>query len=213
MTAIVDIAALALAFAIGFQLWILFEYLLHRFAMHELNGKGIMSREHLEHHVAAGWTFSSTHLLSWAGMLLVGFLVWMPLGWVALSPWFGLVVAIGWSIGYFFYEYQHAQAHLRAPRNGYERWVRKHHFHHHFGHPRSNHGVTLGIWDRVFGTLEVPDQVRVPRRMAQPWMLDADGELKDEFSADYALVGSRDATERSAALDRARAFASVAPDA
>jgi hypothetical protein len=36
--------------------------------MHELNGKGIMSREHLEHHVAAGWSFSYIHLLSWAGM-------------------------------------------------------------------------------------------------------------------------------------------------
>ena len=39
------------AFAGGFVLWTLAEYLLHRFAMHDLKGKGIMSREHLEHHV------------------------------------------------------------------------------------------------------------------------------------------------------------------
>src|SRR5215208_2605466 len=38
-------------FASGFALWTLAEYLLHRFAMHEMGGKGMMSREHLEHHV------------------------------------------------------------------------------------------------------------------------------------------------------------------
>ena len=207
------LVAVLIAFAIGFQLWILAEYLLHRFAMHELNGKGIMSREHLEHHVAAGWTFSYIHLLSWTGMLLVGVVAWLPLGWISVSLPFGIAAALGWTAGYFFYEYQHAQAHLSAPTTGYQRWVRKHHFHHHFGHPRSNHGVTLGIWDRVFGTLEVPDKVRVPRRMAQAWMLDDDGELKDEFTADYELVGATTTDERMAQLDRARAFASVAPEA
>ncbi|WP_426571150.1 sterol desaturase family protein [Aquihabitans sp. McL0605] len=204
---------LGAAFAGGFLLWNLFEYLLHRFAMHELKGKGIMSREHLNHHVAAGWSFSSIHLLSWAGMLLVGFVLWMPLGWVTVSLAFGITVAVGWTAGYFFYEYQHAQAHLSAPSTGYQRWLRKHHFHHHFGHPNSNHGVTLPIWDRVFGTLEVPAQVRVPRRMAQAWMLDAHGELKAEFADDYVLVGALGTDERTAQLDRARAFASVAPDA
>ncbi len=208
----IQVVGVLLAFAVGFQLWILAEYLLHRFAMHELHGKGIMSREHLEHHVAAGWSFSYTHLLSWAGMLLVGAILWLPLGWVAISPAVGVALFGGWAVGYFFYEYQHMVCHLRAPKTGYQRWVRKHHFHHHFGHPMSNHGVTLGIWDRVFGTLQVPEQVRVPRRMAQPWMLDEDGELKAEYEADYVLVGSRSSDERMAQLDRARAFASIAPE-
>jgi sterol desaturase/sphingolipid hydroxylase (fatty acid hydroxylase superfamily) len=203
---------IAAAFAFGFALWILGEYVLHRFAMHELNGKGIMSREHLEHHVAAGWGFSYIHLLSWAGMAAVGFLAWRPLVGAAWGATAGWSVAVGWAVGYFFYEYQHAMAHLRAPRTRYQRWLRKHHFHHHFGHPRSNHGVTLGIWDRVFGTLEAPEQVRVPRRMAQPWMLDDAGELRVEFAADYVLVGAREPSERSRQLDRARAFASVAPE-
>jgi len=208
----ITILLLLAAFVVGFNLWGLFEYLLHRFAMHHLHGKGIMSREHLEHHVAAGWRFSTTHLLSWAGMLLVGFAAWMPLGWITVSWWFGLAVAIGWSLGYFFYEYQHAQAHLKAPGNRYERWVRKHHFHHHFGHPMSNHGVTMPWWDHVFGTMQAPERVRVPRRMAQPWMLDGAGELRAEFDDDYVLVGSTDRTERLAQLDRARAFASAAPE-
>jgi sterol desaturase/sphingolipid hydroxylase (fatty acid hydroxylase superfamily) len=205
--------SLVAAFVGGFLLWNLFEYLLHRFAMHELHGKGIMSREHLNHHIAAGWAFSYLHLLSWAGMLLVGFVLWMPLGWVTVSFAFGITVALGWTAGYFFYEFQHAQSHLRAPRTRYQRWLRKHHFHHHFGHPMSNHGVTGIVWDWAFGTLEVPDQVRVPRRMAQPWMLGEDGELKAEFTADYVLVGTVTTTsERQTQIDKARAFASIAPD-
>jgi len=206
--------SLVAAFVGGFLLWNLFEYLLHRFAMHELHGKGIMSREHLNHHIAAGWTFSYLHLLSWTGMLLVGFVLWMPLGWVTVSLAFGVTVAVGWTAGYFFYEFQHARSHLRAPRTRYQSWLRKHHFHHHFGHPMSNHGVTGIVWDWAFGTLEVPEQVRVPRRMAQPWMLGPDGELKDEFTADYVLVGTATTTsERQTQIDKARAFASIAPDA
>ena len=79
----------------------------------------------------------------------------------------GVAVAVGWAAGYFFYEYQHMASHLKAPRTRYQRWLRKHHLHHHFGHPMANHGVTVPWWDRAFGTLERPEQVRVPRRMAQ----------------------------------------------
>ena len=68
-----------LAFPIGWFLWTWAEYMLHRFAMHHLHGKGIMSREHLEHHVTSGWSFDKNHILSWTGMLLVGFLGWAPL--------------------------------------------------------------------------------------------------------------------------------------
>ena len=69
------------------------------------------------------------------------------------------------------YEYCHAQAHLRGPVGTYSHWLRIHHFHHHFGHPMSNHGVSVPWWDRVFGTLERPERVRVPRRLAMGWLL------------------------------------------
>jgi sterol desaturase/sphingolipid hydroxylase (fatty acid hydroxylase superfamily) len=170
-----------------------------------------MSREHLEHHVHSSWSFSVTHLMSWAGMLLVGFGAWMPLAWWLAGPIAGVSVAIGWAVGYFFYEYQHAMAHLRPPAGRYGTWLRRHHFHHHFGHPMANHGVTTAVWDRAFGTLQEPEQVRVPRRLALPWLVDADGELHERFRDDYRLVGSASGDERTAQLDRARAFASIAP--
>lgn len=199
-------------FVLGFFLWGLAEYLLHRFAMHQLRGRGIMSREHLEHHVRASWQWSSVFLLSWSGILIVGFALWTPLGWVVVGAPFGVALAAGWSIGYFFYEYQHAMAHLRAPKGRYTTWMRHHHFHHHFGHPMANHGVSWPLWDRVFGTYEQPQLVRVPRRLAMAWLVDDTGELRPEFADRYVLVGSATSGERLAALDRARAFASVAPE-
>lgn len=203
-------AAVVLVLAAGVALWTFAEYVLHRFAMHALNGRGIMSREHLEHHVGSGWSFGSTTLLSWAGVILLGLVLWSPIGWLLVgSP--GLALGFGWCVGYAGYEHQHAAAHLRGPRGRYSTWLRRHHFHHHFGHPRSNHGVTTSLWDHLFGTYERPERVRVPRRLAQPWMLDGDG-LRPGLRDDYVLVGSSDPASRAAQLDRARAFASIAPE-
>jgi sterol desaturase/sphingolipid hydroxylase (fatty acid hydroxylase superfamily) len=204
-------ATVLVAGALGAALWTLAEYLLHRFAMHELKGKGMMSREHLEHHVTSSWSFSSTHLLSWTGMLLVGAVLWLPLGWLVAGPLAGASLAVGWAVGYFFYEYQHAVAHLRGPGGRYGRWLRHHHFHHHFGHPMANHGVSIPLWDVVFRTREQPEVVRVPRRLVLAWMVDEHGELREEFVGQYVLVGSADSDARLAGIDRARAFASVAP--
>ena len=75
----------------------------------------------------------------------------------------------------------------------------------------SNHGVTTLVWDKVFGTFEEPEQVRVPRRLVLPWLVDEDGELHEQYRRDYVLVGAASGDERSAQLDRVRAFASVAP--
>lgn len=205
------VPTVGLGLATGAMLWFLAEYLLHRFAMHHLHGRGIMSREHLEHHVHSSWSFGSTHLLSWAGVVVVGVALWGPLAWLLAGPAAAASVAVGWAAGYAFYEYQHARAHLAPPRSRYGRWLRVHHFHHHFGHPMANHGVSMPLWDHVFGTHERPDRVRVPRRLVLPWMVDDGGELRPEFRGDYVLVGSRDGDERQAGIDRARAFASLAP--
>lgn len=205
------VTALLAAGVVGAFVWTLAEYLLHRFAMHMLHGKGIMSREHLEHHVTSAWNFDVNHILSWTGMLLVGFGGLAPITAWATSWPLGIALAVGWAAGYFHYEIRHALAHRRSPRTRYTRWVAYNHFNHHFGHPMANHGVSVPWWDVVFGTSERPDKVRVPRRLALPWMVDEHGDLWPEHSDRYVLVGSVTATERTGQLDRARAFASLAP--
>lgn len=182
----------------GWLAWTLGEYLLHRFAMHELRGRGLASREHLNHHAGIQPPIT-TDLLSWFGVVVVG-TAW---GWL-VEPAFG----VGWVVGYGFYDVQHRLAHRRAPRTRYQHWLRRHHFHHHFGHPMANHGVTWPVWDVAFGTYERPGRIRVPRRMAMPWLLDAEGELLDRYAADYELVGRRRAIDDA---DRVDAYANRAP--
>jgi sterol desaturase/sphingolipid hydroxylase (fatty acid hydroxylase superfamily) len=210
-TTIGSLLVAALCIGIGMNLWFLAEYLLHRFAMHHLHGRGIMSREHLEHHVHSSWSFDVTHLMSWTGVAVVGGLVWFPIGWAVAGTAVGILLAVGWALGYAFYEFQHARCHLAPPRGSYGRWVRRHHFQHHFGAPMSNHGVSIPVWDQVFGTRREVERVRVPRRLALPWMLDDTGALRPEFAEDYELVGRDLLDERQAGIDRARAFASIAP--
>jgi hypothetical protein len=204
------ILGVLIAVAAGAFLWFFFEYVLHRFAFHEMKGKGIGSREHLNHHVRANWVFDPMILFAWFGVLLSG-VGWGDAGRRLFGLPIGLAFGAGWVAAYFFYEWHHRQAHLRAPRNRWEVWLRKHHFHHHFGHPLFNQGVTISLWDHVFRTYESPERVRVPRRLAMPWLLDAHGEVRPEFADDYELVGSVDLDERQAAIDRARAFANLVP--
>ena len=182
----------AASFAGGVFLWWFFEYVLHRFAFHQMKGVGIGSREHLEHHVTAGWNFDPLIALVWAGIALTGVGWGLLAGWLSGSAAVAWGVGLGWSLGYYFYEYEHWRAHKRAPRNEWGRRLRKHHFHHHFGHPLHNQGVTVPMWDVVFRTMDRPDVVRVPRRLAMPWLIDERGEVRPEYAADYVLVGSLD---------------------
>ncbi len=193
----------ALAFLAGWFAWTLAEYLLHRFAMHALRGRGIASREHLRHHSTRD-SILEYWALSWTGVFLVA---------IGLVAGLGLPVAfgVGYVFGYGFYDLHHYRAHRKPIANRYERWLRKHHFHHHFGHPLANHGVTLPLWDHVFGTYEEPGMVKVPRRMAMIWLVDDQGEVLAQYAGDYAIAGVRVLTEEQRAEDVRNAFANVAP--
>ncbi len=198
--------------ATGAALWTFGEYVMHRVVMHQMKGKGLASREHLRHHaeydsVLESWWFA------WAGVLAVGAALGVSAAQVLGGV--GWCLGTGWVAGYGFYDWIHFRAHRRPIAHPYERWVRRHHFHHHFGHPMANHGVTTPIRDLVFGTYErVDGTVRVPRRLAMRWLLDEAGEVRPEHRDDYELIGRRLAPGQDPAQDRVdhtRAFANLAP--
>ncbi|HLT17479.1 MAG TPA: sterol desaturase family protein [Acidimicrobiales bacterium] len=203
-------AAVAL-FLVAFPFWTLAEYVLHRFLMHAARGRGLASREHLRHHAERDSILESWQL-AWTGVVLVG----AGLGAAAVAAGAGpagWALGAGWVAAYGVYDWIHWRAHRRPVANRYERFVRRHHFHHHFGRPLANHGVTTPIWDLVFGTYErVEGPVRVPRRLAMVWLVDERGDVRPEYAGDYVLVGRRPSDERQRELDRARAFANLAPE-
>lgn len=195
-------------FLVGGAGWTLLEYTLHRFVMHEMRGKGLASKEHLTHHADVSY-FSPTSKKTLTAVGVTSTV--LPASWPVLGRNRALALVAGFNVTYVAYEVIHRRAHTHPPRNRYGRWLRRSHFHHHFGAPRKNHGVTTPIWDKAFGTYDEPGTIRVPRRMAMTWLLDEAGEVRLEHAADYEVVGGRSMTGSQREHDRVAAFSNQTP--
>ncbi|MCA9542885.1 MAG: sterol desaturase family protein [Myxococcales bacterium] len=181
MTALTVLGAALL----GALTWTFMEYCIHRWLGHRWK-RNVFGKEHTRHHSEGDYFAATPKKLGAASLFLA--VTAPPAIWVA-----GALAGGAWAVGlvgfYGYYEWLHRRAHTHGPRNAYGRWVRRHHFHHHFGDPRMNHGVTSPLWDAVFGTLQEPGQIRVPRKLCMVWLKGPDGEIPPAFQADYALRG------------------------
>lgn len=190
--------------------WTVAEYGLHRFAMHAMRGRGLASREHLLHHADVTYFApASKKILSAATTAAVA--------WPAVAIAADRRVATAFTAGmistYFGYEVAHRRIHTHPPVNRYGRWARRHHLAHHFGAPMRNFGVTSAVWDRLMGTRDERDVLKVPRRMAPTWMIDGEGTILPDYRCDYVVsAGTADDSSLSH-RDRTDAFANVAPHA
>lgn len=186
------------AFIAGAATWSLLEYGLHRFVGHAPKQRksqqkptlldGDFGSEHQAHHRDTRY-FTPTPRKVRAAVVAVAAM--SAVGSLIVGPRRALSFALGLGLTYGFYEVVHRRTHTHAPRHAYARWARKHHLHHHFGDPRTNHGVTSSLWDHVFGTHVTPGKIRVPRRHAPDWLLDAQGRVKPEYAEDYELARER----------------------
>lgn len=176
-----------LAFLLGVLGWTFAEYWLHRGWGHRGEAKNPFSVEHLAHHADLTY-FAPAYkkaIAAVAVVVVLGTLLYQFLG----IP--GIAAAVGFATMYVVYEVIHRRLHSDPGDSRYGRWARRHHLYHHYRRPKLNHGVSSPIWDFVFGTLEVPDIVKVPRRNALPWMLDEDGELREDLAGEYVLIGRK----------------------
>ncbi len=188
--------------------WSWAEYGLHRFAMHQMRGRGLASVEHLKHHADVTYFApTSKKLLSAAGTAVVA---WPVANAVTDRRW-ATAFTGGMLTTYFWYELVHRRLHTHPPRGAYGRWARRSHLHHHFGAPLRNLGVTSPVWDKVFRTYDDPGVVTVPRRMAPVWMVDERGEVRPELVGDYRVKGGRVADAGQSEQDRTDAFANRVP--
>lgn len=176
------------AFIAGIIAWTFLEYTLHRFLGHKKHGKNEFTKEHQTHHRLGHYfaPFYKKLLFALLVLSISTLLTGLVLGWVT-----GFIFSFGIAAMYLFYEWLHKRAHTHAPLNFYGRWLRKHHFYHHFKDPKMNHGVTTPFWDIVFGTRETIDKLSVPRKMVLPWLIDGNGQLLDRFKEDYRIKPAR----------------------
>lgn len=175
-----------LPFAMGVVLWTFLEYVIHRFLLHRKGANNPATDEHLRHH-REGDYFAPF----WKK--LAASMVFLSLSTLVTGALFGLGTGLAFSLGtasmYLLYEITHKRLHARAPLIGYGLIIRKHHFHHHFGNPKMNHGVTVRFWDRVFGTFEptLRETVKVPRKMVLPWLVDGNGSPVERYQRHFLI--------------------------
>jgi hypothetical protein len=195
---------------VGAASWTATEYVLHRFTMHAMRGRGVPSVEHLKHHADVTYFSPATKkIASAAATTVVAFPVTAALAGRRWATAFtGGLIAM-----YFGYEVAHRRTHTHPPRNRYGRWARRNHLHHHFGAPMRNFGVTTALWDVLCRTYDDPGVVTVPRRMAPVWLFDETGEVRVEFADDYVVTGIHRADAEQVERDRANGFSNVAPEA
>jgi sterol desaturase/sphingolipid hydroxylase (fatty acid hydroxylase superfamily) len=79
-------------------------------------------------------------------------------------------VSFGLVAGYVFSTWYHARMHIRGPRGRYEEWMWRFHWHHHATDARVNFGLTNPLFDFVFRTAVVPNEVVVPERLCPNWL-------------------------------------------
>jgi hypothetical protein len=189
-----------LSFLAGALTWSATEYALHRFVGHgprrtrpkrllvRFTPSGLMAafnEEHLAHHADHRY-FAPTRQKALAAATVTGMAA--AAGSVLLGPRRGLSFALGLGVTYVGYELVHRRMHTHGPIGTYARRMWRHHLYHHFKSPRMNHGVTSPLWDKVFDTdVAVTGKVKIPRRHAPDWMLDADGSVRPEYAADYEV--------------------------
>lgn len=189
-----------LPFLAGALTWSFAEYTLHRFVGHglrrtrpksilaQLTPRGLLAafnEEHLAHHADHRY-FAPTSQKAAAAVVVTG--VAAVAGSLILGPRRGLSFALGLGATYVGYEVVHRRVHTHGPTGAYGRQMWRHHLHHHFKSPRMNHGVTSPFWDKVFATeVEVTEKMKIPRRHAPDWLLDAQGNVRAEYAADYEV--------------------------
>lgn len=180
---------------VGVVVWTATEYASHRWILHGPFGKGQngplshvpLGELHRDHHREPLATVLAARLAGHGAIAGVGAAGAVALAAVAPRP-FALAAGAAWTAGYSSYEVSHWLAHHRAPRTRQGVRLRRRHFRHHFGAPRSNLGITMSWWDRVLGTEAEGAPARVPVRHAPLWLLDENGAVSADLQADFVLL-------------------------
>jgi 4-hydroxysphinganine ceramide fatty acyl 2-hydroxylase len=139
-------------FVVGWLIWTLLEYVIHRFVFHyepkTRLGKVLHFVVHGVHH----------DYPNDASRLVMPPVVSIPLAfffYVLFALVFGRFcppVMAGLISGYIFYDSLHYATHHFVMRKGVWSWLKQYHLRHHFQDDHAGYGVSSPLWDYVFRT-------------------------------------------------------------
>ncbi len=148
-----------LALVGGWFIWTFVEYFMHRFIFHyhpktEKLKKIFFTFHGVHHHQP----MCKTRLVMPPAISLplgvVFYLIFRLLCITLLNrPEMLYVAYAGFGIGYFAYDMIHYTLHHAKIKDGYLAMCRRQHMRHHFNCPNMRFGVSIPIWDYLFGTM------------------------------------------------------------
>jgi sterol desaturase/sphingolipid hydroxylase (fatty acid hydroxylase superfamily) len=147
-------------FAVGFVLWTLTEYWLHRTVVHWEPDNDLGRKFHFlvhgVHHTFHQDPYRLVMPPAVSLSLAVVFYGIFALAGAALAPWIGpaafLAAYAGFVLGYVNYDCMHYILHHWKPKSARMKRLRAHHMNHHHNNPDRKYGVSFQIWDTVFRT-------------------------------------------------------------
>ena len=152
-----------LAFTAAMCCWTLLEYLLHRFLLHRVAPFAAMHAVH--HDSPRAYVGTPT----WATLGIIWLIVFLP-AWQGVSFNVASGLTAGVMMGFLWYGIVHHVIHYRRPRflASRMRITTHRHLRHHHARQPGNFGVTIALWDHVFGTVVGEDRVRPPASLGDP---------------------------------------------
>jgi sterol desaturase/sphingolipid hydroxylase (fatty acid hydroxylase superfamily) len=141
------------AFLCGFLVWTLVEYGLHRVLFHKRPQNGFERKLHfLAHGIHHKDPWDGTRLVFpiLAGVAIA--LVLFGLLRLALPLPLALAVMSGLLLGYLAYDMGHYAWHHMTFKAGWLKYLKRYHLAHHYQDMDSRFGVSVPLWDWIFGT-------------------------------------------------------------
>jgi dihydroceramide fatty acyl 2-hydroxylase len=142
--------------AVGYLIWTLFEYWLHRIVFHFEPEQGVGARLHwMIHGVHHDHPNDPLRLVMPPAASIPLALVFYALFVLVLGSQRAFAFGAGFLAGYLFYDMIHYHLHHHTPRTRMGKWLRELHMRHHFQDDERGFGISAPYWDRVFGTMHV----------------------------------------------------------
>ena len=141
---------------VGYGLWTLTEYWLHRIVFHFEPEDGLGAKLHwLIHGVHHEHPNDPNRLVMPPSASIPLAAIFLVLYRVVFGAPEWLAVSAGFLVGYVVYDTMHWYLHHRIPRSRVGRRLRELHLRHHFQDDTRGFGISAPYWDRVFRTAPV----------------------------------------------------------
>jgi sterol desaturase/sphingolipid hydroxylase (fatty acid hydroxylase superfamily) len=140
-------------FLLGYALWTLFEYWLHRLVFHFEPEKGIGARLHwMIHGVHHDHPNDPLRLVMPPAASIPLAIVVIGAMFLIFGPTHALGLAAGFLTGYLVYDEIHYALHHHTPKSQLGKRLRELHMRHHFQDDEKGFGISAPYWDVVFRT-------------------------------------------------------------